>query len=300
MDYQALMMKYEEDIAYYKDLVGKQQEQSPIDLSPFSDPSSSIINERIMQELKESEEHYIKQQQEYQKYIRELEGKVHGLEEEIQNQNNSHSIVFEDSRDPEEDLRILIESLEEQVKGMKEALKIVENDLEDTRQELGSKTYEYDQLSANYDEILMKYEDAQEVVKRREKEIAEWKEKYFNDTTKLKMEIDKKDDFYQEKIKNQTLEAKEKDILIKSLTKQLEDDEDMCDIGSGNPFMTSSSNDMEDSSLFDELGGEMARSFSMCPSNFKNLAKHLKKHVKVLEAKFQTLKSENKILQDEK
>lgn len=137
------------------------------------------------------------------------------------------------------------------------------------------------------------------MVKGKEREVVEWRERYEKEVEGFRNEIEKKEDFYREKIKNHTTEMKEKDGLIRSLTKELEE-EDLADNVEGNPFLATSGGESEDGSLFDELGGEMARSFSMCPSNFKNLAKHLKKHVKVLEAKIQTVKSENKTLLDEK
>lgn len=157
MDYQALMTKYEEDVAYYKELVTRQQERSSVDIYSLSEsPSPVMMNQRMMQELKESEENYIKQQKEYQAYIRELESKISTLEEEAHAQNSSYSVVFEDSKDPDEDIRIQIQSLEEQVSGMKEALESVEKELEETREELSIKSFDFDRLTNSYEEIMEK------------------------------------------------------------------------------------------------------------------------------------------------
>jgi hypothetical protein len=80
-------------------------------------------------------------------------------------------------------------------------------------------------------------------------------------------------DGYESTINNLKIELKAKDSIIKSLNDQFGDDD--IDDGLDNPFSNSRDINYNESSLFEELGGDTGgRSFSIMPiSNIRNVAK---------------------------
>lgn len=115
---------------------------------------------------------------------------------------------------------------------------------------------------------------------------------------KLENEFSAAKSKYEETINYMKTEIATKDGIIKGFSEQMDEFEETDN--TNNPFGVTSRVDTE-GSLFDELGGDTGgRSFSMCPGNYKNVAKRLKKRTLFLEAKLIELRIQNKILLDEK
>lgn len=80
MSYQALSAKYEDDVGYYKNMLGNMPRQT-IDIPVMegnwntSTPKSNA-NDRIISELRENEKHYLEKELKYRSKIKDLEDKL--------------------------------------------------------------------------------------------------------------------------------------------------------------------------------------------------------------------------------
>ena len=106
-------------------------------------------------------------------------------------------------------------------------------------------------------------------------------------------------DKFKNEINQLKVQLKNKEGVIKALNEQIGED-GYTDFSPANPFSawTEESNS-EENSLFEELGGEQAaRSFSIVPKDYKNLAKSLKRRLLFIEKRAREFKDENKELKD--
>ena len=89
-DFQALKTKYNEDMEYYKTLLSQQTRDSVAedDFEGGLSPQKSLMMNKIIDELRENEEHYIKDELNYKLKIAELESKVIDYEEALYEKEN--------------------------------------------------------------------------------------------------------------------------------------------------------------------------------------------------------------------
>lgn len=301
LDFQNLASKYEEDISYYKDMISHSQERPSINFIPvnYEDPMTPLAHDdKVIEELRENEEHYAMEEKKYKTHIAELEAKIVDLEDIIDIKNSKPEVRLEGPKEVDDDVQIQLDTYQEQVISLKDALRRTEDTLAYTKKELKDKTTAYDEADREHDQTIRKLDQLHKNILSSHEEVKQWKEKYSVDIETLKDDLLKKTDFYNENMNSMKLELKNKESLITTLTQQIENDD--FDDSKDNPFGPSQGT-FEDASLFDELGGaSTARSFSLIPSNYKNLAIHLKKRFKVLEVKLLNLKSENKTLLDQR
>lgn len=147
-------------------------------------------------------------------------------------------------------------------------------------------------------------EDLDKKLKLANNQIVEWKQRFEETSKSLEKELKETKEEYEAIVVSLRKEVNSKDGIIKSLTEQLGDDEDFIELNDSgaNPFgISGQGSDLDDASLFEELGGDTGgRSHSLCPQNYKGLAKRLKKRLLFLEGKWYQYKAEKKTLIEEK
>lgn len=304
LDFQALMAKYEDDVGYYKDLVATLQGRptvTPQFKEDNSTPKSSGVNDKIIAELRENEEHYMKNEDGFKRKIGELEEKLLDYERLLEDKNSRSLVDLEGEDNGEEDFGLRVQAYEEQANSLKTALEEKELELEAKSNDFAVCLDRLEELQQRFDKLETQNEEMKSELKTATENTKKYQEAHIADVTAFEKEFKEKKEWYDSTISSLKIEIKNKDTVIKNLTEQLGDDDDFDDSNQDNPFLKTVSSEFEDNSLFDELGGDTGgRSFSICPNKYKSIAKQLKKRLSLAEAKYLKLRTELKSVLDEK
>jgi hypothetical protein len=118
LDFQALMGKYEDDVAYYKEMVDTLPRNS-VHITDDSTPKHDL-NIKIIEELKENEAHYLEQQQIYKKKISELQARIVEYAEIIDDKQILRAGMNAEFDDHEiEELNLKLRACNEQINKLK-------------------------------------------------------------------------------------------------------------------------------------------------------------------------------------
>lgn len=295
--------KYDEDIEYYKSVVANQQPRDSIaedDLESSPSPQKSLMMNKIIEELRENEEHYIKNESSYKSKISELESKLIECENALYEKENNkkESIEERPSLDPNNKYILQIQSLNSQIQKLKFEIKEKDSWIKILKDDIDQEIEKWRTIEDNFNSLSSKYKDLQfEFISIKDK-TQQTHDENTNYIKKLEKEIASVRAKFEDTINYMKTEIATKDGIIKGLSDQMDDLEEIEQ--TNNPFGVASRIETE-GSLFDELGGDTGgRSFSMCPGNYKNVAKRLKKRALFLEAKLIELRNQNKMLLDDK
>ncbi|CAI2377539.1 unnamed protein product [Moneuplotes crassus] len=302
LDFQTLMAKYEDDVSYYKDMMENIPRKSVETVGPEfiqTQSSQNQVSLKILDELKDNEEHYLKEQKMFQRKITELEEKVEEYKN-MEEPRESMTLSMNDFLKKES----MITKLQKENKQLNKNISDLEQDIEFKTDEisileedLAKESNLVAQLHQKVDDLSCKLTKSEKELKQSMEDLENERIDYKNSVINLEKELTNTKDIYETEISQLRVNVKTKESALKSLNEQFgEEDFDKSIDGIG----SISKSDLS-GSLFDELGGESStRSMSIVPKGYKIHICKLKKKLKHIEDKCRGFKAEVSKLKEDK
>ena len=164
-DFQTLKTKYDEDVGYFKSLLSQQTRDSVYEeeYDPNNSPQKTLMMSKIIDELRENEEHYIKNESLYKSKIAELESQVIEYENALYENENEKKYSNEErpSLDPNNKYILQIQGLNTQIKTLKTEVAERDKCIRILKEDMEFEIEKYKELESSYTKLSTKFEELQ-------------------------------------------------------------------------------------------------------------------------------------------